>query len=116
MQSIYAHAVSITAPGELLMISGQVGVRANGTLPSDLSEQCDAAMGNVEALLSAADMTAANLVKVSYFLVRSTDMKELLRLRRLRWAGGEPPAVTLLIVAGLARPEYLVEIEATAAA
>jgi len=73
-------------------------------------------MDNVEALLAAVGMTRANVVKLTYFLTRASDAAELGAIRRARWARAEPPAVTAIVVSALARPEYLIEIEAVAAA
>ncbi len=115
-QSIYSHAVEVTAGARLLFISGQVGVASDGTLPAGFAEQCEMAMDNVEALLAAAAMTKADIVKITYFLVRVEDQAGLGEIRRRRWAGGEPPAVTTIVISALARPEYLIEIEVAAAA
>jgi enamine deaminase RidA (YjgF/YER057c/UK114 family) len=113
-RTIYSHAIDVPA-GRTLYISGQVGVTPNGSVAADFAGQCEQAMNNVEALLTAAGMTTANIVKLSYFLIRSGDLSELGQIRRRRWASATPPAVTVLVVAGLARPDYLVEIEAIAA-
>jgi enamine deaminase RidA (YjgF/YER057c/UK114 family) len=73
-------------------------------------------MMNVEALLAAAAMTHTNIVKLVFYLTRTVDLPMLGELRRKRWASATPPAVTTLVVAALARPELLVEIDVTAAA
>jgi enamine deaminase RidA (YjgF/YER057c/UK114 family) len=112
---IYSHAVDVPA-SRTLYISGQLGVAPDGKTGADFAAQCEQAMNNVEALLAAAGMTLANVVKLNYFLTRSSDLPELGQIRRRRWASSAPPAVTVLVVAGLARPDYLVEIEAIAAA
>jgi enamine deaminase RidA (YjgF/YER057c/UK114 family) len=112
---VYSHAVDVPA-ARTLYISGQLGVAADGAVGKDFAAQCELAMNNVEALLAAAGLTLANVVKLTYFLTRSADLPELGNIRRRRWASPTPPAVTVLIVAGLARADYLVEIEAIAAA
>jgi len=67
-------------------------------------------------LLSTATTTKADIVKITYFLTRPEDQPTLGDIRRRRWAGGEPPAVTTVVVSALAPPEYLIEIEVAAAA
>jgi enamine deaminase RidA (YjgF/YER057c/UK114 family)/uncharacterized protein YjiS (DUF1127 family) len=110
----YSHAVEISSPTRFLFISGQVGVKPNGALPFAFDEQAEVAMNNVEALLESSGMTAANLVKLTYLFTRAADAAVLSALRRKRWAMQEPPAVTAFTVVQLAKPEYLIEIEAVA--
>lgn len=111
----YSHAVE-TAPGmRLLHVSGQVGLSADGRLPAGIAEQAENAWRNIEAILAEAGMGIGDLVRVNTFLVDATHVAES-RAVRLRHLGEHRPASTLLVVAGLAAPEYLVEIEAVAAA
>jgi len=115
-RNVYSHATSVSLGTRMLFVSGQFGVRPDGALATDFRGQAEQAMANVEALLSAAEMGLANLVKTTFFLTRSTDAPELVALRAENWGGPQPPAVTVLTVSALARPEYLIEIEATAVA
>jgi 2-iminobutanoate/2-iminopropanoate deaminase len=114
-RTIYAHAVEVPGGTRLLFISGQVGVALDGTLPSDFARQLEQAMDNVEALLAAAGMAKANVVKANYYLTRADDLPALGQIRRRRWATAEPGAVTVIVVSALARPDYLVEVEVIAA-
>ena len=114
---IYSHAAEFPAEGRMLFISGQFGVTPDGTLADGFERQCEQAMDNVEALLTAAGMSRGNIVKLTYYLTRIADFPALGRIRRQRWAASAAaPSVTAIAVAGLARPEYLIEIEAVAAA
>ncbi len=113
-QEIYAHAVEVSAPQKLLLISGQIGIAPDGTVPARFDDQCHQATDNVEALLAAAEMSAKNILRVTYYLTSVENLTALADIRRTRWGSKEPPAVTTLVVAGLARPELLVEIEVTA--
>lgn len=115
-RNIYSHAVEVATGTRMLFVSGQIGVALDGTLRAGFSEQCEQAMDNVEALLTAATMTKADVVKITYFLTRIEDQPSLGQIRRRRWADREPPAVTVIVVSALARAEYLVEIEVAAAA
>jgi enamine deaminase RidA (YjgF/YER057c/UK114 family) len=114
-RTIYAHGTEVAAASRMLFVSGQFGVAPDGRLPADFAEQAALAMTNVESLLAAAGMTRSNLVKLNYYLTRASDAPTLAAIRRERWAATEPPAVTALAVSALARPEYLIEIEAVAA-
>jgi 2-iminobutanoate/2-iminopropanoate deaminase len=114
-RGIYAHAVQVRAPARLLVISGQIGVEPDGSVPVSFAAQCERAMTNVEALLADVGMTGADMIKVNYYLTRPADLPSLADIRNRRWASEAPPAVTTLVVAALARPELLIEIEVTAA-
>jgi enamine deaminase RidA (YjgF/YER057c/UK114 family) len=113
-RAIYSHAAEARGFERLLFISGQFGVAPDGSLAAEFEPQC--AMANVEALLAAAGMGRSNIVKLTFLVTRSSDLPALGKLRRGRWASSEAPAVTAIVVAGLARPDYLIEIEAVAAA
>jgi enamine deaminase RidA (YjgF/YER057c/UK114 family) len=112
---IYSHAVEVAGPARLLFVSGQFGVRPDGSVSPDFATQCEQAMSNVEALLRAADMQLSSVVKIAYFLTNTKDFPALGEIRRRRWAQEEPPSVTALCVAALARQDCFVEIEAVAA-
>ena len=115
-RSIYAHGVELRGDARLLFVSGQIGIAPDGSLAPDFAAQCEVAMTNVEAMLAAAAMTHTNIVKLVFYLTRAVDLPMLGELRRKRWASSTPPAVTTLVVAALARPGLLVEIDAIAAA
>ena len=112
--AVYTHAAEVTLGSKLLFVSGQFGVRPDGHIPENFVDQAEQAMENIEALLAASDMSLSNLAKLNYYLTRSTDAPALVKLRAEKWGAASPPAVTVLTVSALARPEYLIEIEATA--
>lgn len=114
-QTIYSHGVEVPSRARLLMISGQVGIDPEGKAADAFIPQCKQAMANVEAMLVAAGMQTSDLVKVTYYLTRPADLADLTMVRQQRWASISPPAVTTLVVSALARPEFLIEIEAMAA-
>ena len=113
-RSVYSHGAEVAAPSRALFISGQFGVAPDGRLPADFAAQCEQAMDNVEALLAAAAMTTANLIKLTYYATQATDFPTLVQIRQRRWAFDPAPSVTAIAVSALARPEYLIEIEAVA--
>ena len=104
-----------------LEISGQVGLYPDGTLADGLAAQLDAALANVDRALAAAGMDRTNLMKITVYLTdASAEAVALYRARRDAWVGdgdgvGAAPAATLLVVAGLAAPHWLVEVDAVAA-
>ncbi|MGL5009288.1 MAG: RidA family protein [Paracoccaceae bacterium] len=115
--SRYSQLALATGATRRLEIAGQVGIRPDGTLAEGLAAQLDTAFANIDLALAAAAMTRANLMKITVYLTENTsEAVTTYRTRRDAWVGGAtPPAATLLIVAGLANPGWLVEIDAIAA-
>jgi enamine deaminase RidA (YjgF/YER057c/UK114 family) len=114
--SRYSHGVEVPVSARWLLISGQLGIKPDGSLAEGVTAQMEQAWQNIFAILKAADMSPSDLVKVTGFLTSPSADVGMFRDVRDRMLGGAKPASTLLIVAGLAKPEYLVEIEAIAAA
>lgn len=114
-QGIYSHAVEVAVPRKLLLLAGQIGVAPDGTTLPSFDEQCHQAMDNVEALLAEAGMTLEDVLRVTYYVTSTDNLAALTKARRSRWASSRAPAVTTLVVAALAGPDLLVEIEVTAA-
>jgi enamine deaminase RidA (YjgF/YER057c/UK114 family) len=111
----YTHGVLITAPARRLVMSGQVGIAPDGVIPAAADVQISQAFANLRAVLEAHDMTPANVVKVTTFLT-NRDWLPAYRAARTAFFPTEPPASTLLFVAGLADPAFHFEIEAEAIA
>ena len=114
--SRYSHCVEVKG-GRWLHIAGQVGTAPDGTLRQGLAEQTAQCFANIEAALQAAGMTKANLVKLTIFVTSSSpETVQIYRAQRDQWlTEAHPPAATYLVVAGLAHPDFLIEIEAVAA-
>lgn len=113
----YSHYVNGTEvdPGRRwLHVSGQCGVRPDGSIPNDFDSQCEVALDNVLAVLSSADMGPSDIVKVTFFM---TDRNDLRRAREIRDRKFEGVAVssTLIFVSGMILPEFKIEIECVAA-
>jgi 2-iminobutanoate/2-iminopropanoate deaminase len=113
--SRYSHGVEAPDNARWLVISGQVGVNAEGKVLNGAKPQIEQAWRNVLNVLQAAGMGPHDLVKVTIFLVDRAHL-QLLRDTRDAMLQGAAPASTLLFVAGLASPDWLVEIEGVAAA
>jgi 2-iminobutanoate/2-iminopropanoate deaminase len=114
-RDIYADGAEIARNQRILYISGQVGIRFDGGTHPDFTVQCDQALTNLRAVLAAAAMTPENIVKLTCYVVGDQPLSALYDARR-RHLPNVSPAVTTLIVQRLAMPEWLIEIEAVAAA
>lgn len=113
--SRYIHGVEGPGSARWLHISGQVGVAPDGQTAQGAEAQMEQAWHNIFAILESAGMTHHDLVKITVYLTRTEDIGRYRDVRDRMLAGAEP-ASTLLIIAGLANPDWLVEIEAVAAA
>jgi 2-iminobutanoate/2-iminopropanoate deaminase len=109
----YTHQIEVTGPERLLILSGQVGRREDGTVPDDPVEQLDVALENLIRNLQAANMNVNDILKLTFFLVGEIDT---LRRRELISArlNGHKPCMTVLFVSALVSPIYKVEIDAWA--
>ena len=113
--SAYSHAVQCTGSFRWLHISGQVGVDLEGRVSSDSEAQHRQTWRNILAILAAADMAPEHLVKVTAYITDAADTATYRQVRDETIPGVEC-ASTLLVISGLASPDFKVEIEAIAAA
>lgn len=109
----YTHTASVPAGAELLFISGQVGMRPDGSVPGTLAEQAEVVFGNLRACLSAHGLGMDAVVKLTLYLVAGQDVQAV-RETRQRHLGAHRPTSTALFVPALFSPEYLLEVEAVA--
>ena len=113
--SNYAQAVAVEPGARYLFVSGQVGVSLSGDIPGDAAQQHQLAWGNVLAILEAAGMDHRNIVDAHVYITDRGHVG-LYRETRDRMLKGHKPAATLLVVAGLADPRFVVEVGVVAAA
>jgi enamine deaminase RidA (YjgF/YER057c/UK114 family) len=109
----YTHAV--VTEGALVHVSGQVAFDRDRKLvgPGDIAAQAEQTYANLKAVLEAAGSGLERVVKMVVYI---TDPRfvEAVRAARGKYLSEPYPASTLVVVSGLAAPEFLVEIEATA--
>jgi enamine deaminase RidA (YjgF/YER057c/UK114 family) len=114
---LYSQVVAASG-ARTIYTAGQVSVDERSTLvgAGDLAAQTTQAMRNVGLALAAAGASYADIVKITTYVVNYMPEHRVIiaRARAPFFANGEPPASTLVGVAALATPEWLVEIEAVA--
>jgi enamine deaminase RidA (YjgF/YER057c/UK114 family) len=113
----YSHVAEVRG-GRLVYISGQIALDAQGKLvgKGDLEAQADQVFRNLGAALASVGCTARNVVKFTVFM---RDVKDVAAYRRARdrfMGEGPRPASTLVEVSKLVSEDFLIEIEAVAAA
>lgn len=115
----YAHAVTVS--GRLAFIAGQVAVDAAGSLvgSGDLGAQTRQSMQNLQAILHVLGAGWQDVVRLNWYVLDASNAQTIRDVRDefLHPALGDQPnpASTLVQVAGLVRPEFLIEVEAVVA-
>lgn len=110
----YAHATLTEGASRWLHTSGVVPIATNGSVPSQLIEQTRVIWANISAMLDEVKMSPADIVSVTTYVTPGHDLGPVMALRDdvLR---GRLAASTLVIVAELAQPAWLIEISVVAA-
>jgi enamine deaminase RidA (YjgF/YER057c/UK114 family) len=103
----------IAESGRTLYVGGQNGTDATGAITGAIAEQTAQAFRNVLAVLHAAGAGPEHVAKLTIYVHVEADLMAGFAASRDAW-GDQPTAVTVVRVAGLARPEALVEIDAIA--
>ena len=116
----YSQVVEVRA-NRIIFIAGQTALEAGGALvgEGDFAAQVDQVFRNLGTALEAVQCTAANLVKLTVFLRDMGNLGSYREARNRFFATVSPPAapaVTLIEVSKLYGPDFLIEIEAVAAA
>lgn len=112
----YAHGVEVPAGARLVVTSGQLALAADGSVPTGAEAQAALCFQNCAAILAQAGMGPADVIRINAFVTDRAHMPGYMSARDT-WLKGlrRLPASTLVIVTGFTRPEFLVEVEVTAA-
>jgi len=111
----YTHAVEISGNTRVLTVSGQIGIRPDGSLAEGIEAQLRQTWANIAAILDSAGMALTDIVKITTIVVRQEDLKVHPKIRS-QVLGSHRAAATGFCVSALATPEVLCEIEVMAAA
>lgn len=101
--------------GNTVYVSGQVAYDANGNLvgEGDIRAQTRQVYENIKAVLAAAGARLEDVVKINTYITDQSKFMDMLEVRSEIF-GANPPASTAVVVAGLAFPGLLIEVEAVA--
>jgi enamine deaminase RidA (YjgF/YER057c/UK114 family) len=113
----YSQAVVVTGPVKTVYVGGQNAVDASGKIvgKGDIKAQSEQVLKNVGTALAAGGAKLEHVVKWNVYIVQGQSPVPGFEAFRRAW--GErpnPPTITVLFIAGLANPEFLVEIDAIA--
>lgn len=109
----YAHQIEIAPGGRWLVMSGQVGMRQDRTIPADPVEQLQVVLENIRRNLREAGADVGDLVKLTFYLVGPIDPAARRSVVE-DFLDGHTPCTTLLYVQGLASDDLRVEVDAWA--
>ena len=110
----YNHGLLVPPGASLLVTSGQLGIGLDDAVPSDITAQAELCFEAIKAILEEAEMSFADVIRISGFVTRREDFPAYMAVRD-RYTLDPKPVSTLLVIGGFTRPEFLVEVEVTAA-
>jgi enamine deaminase RidA (YjgF/YER057c/UK114 family) len=112
----FAQGVSVEGPARTIYVGGQNGMGADGTSAgNDAGSQTRQALENVRLVLAEAGAELTDIVYWRIALVQGASLEAGFGAFQEVWGErGEPPAISVDVVAGLANPSFLVEITAVA--
>jgi len=100
--------------GDFAFVAGTTGYDyATMTMPADVTSQARNCFGTIEATLKDGGFAMADIVRATYYITDGNNADAVLAVCG-EVLGDIRPAATILVVAGLYRPEMKVEIEVTA--
>ncbi|MDX1983450.1 MAG: RidA family protein [Bryobacteraceae bacterium] len=102
-----------TRIGDIIFVSGQLGIRTDDTLPGDFKEQTRQAIENIAGILAEAGSSLARVAKVTIFVTDFSRLAEMNEVYRQHFT--HRPAKTTVEIARLDKGA-MIEIEVIAAA
>ena len=111
---LYSHVATVPEGTELLYFSGQLGITKDGQCPTTIGEQADLVFSNIVSLLEAHELSVANIIKLTTFMVDGHSGKDV-RKARLKYLGDHRPTSTAVYVSRLVDPAWFVEVDVIAA-
>jgi len=112
----YSHAISVSGNRRTVYIGGQNAIDEQGNLiGKGLGEQTEQVLANIEKILKQAGGTLHNIVKLNIHVLQGQNPQDGFQAFSQRWGTNiNPPGITVVFVAGLGRPGWLVEIDGMA--
>ena len=113
----FTNVVAVSGSNKTVYVGGQNAVTAAGEIvgKGDIGAQTEQVFRNLEAALGAAGARLEHVVKWNILVVEGQPLQPAFEVFQRVWGRRpNPPLITLAVVAGLAEPDYLVELEAMA--
>ncbi len=113
----FTNVIVVTGQVKTIYIGGQDAVNAAGAIvgKGDIQQQTEQVLNNLQAALKAGGAGVEHVVKWNIYLVQGQPLQLGFQVFQRVWGRRpNPPAITVMIVAGLANPDFLVEMDAIA--
>jgi len=113
----FTQVVSVTGPAKTIYIGGQDAVDSFGAIigKGDIKAQVEQVFKNIQTALQAGGAGLEHIVKWNIYIVQGQPLRPAFEVSQQVWGRRpNPPAITVMFVAGLANPDFLVEMDATA--
>jgi enamine deaminase RidA (YjgF/YER057c/UK114 family) len=113
----FTNVIVMTGPAKTIYIGGQDAVDASGQVvgKGDIRAQTEQVFENLQTALAAAGAGLEHVVKWNIYVVQGQPIEPGFEVFQRVWGRRpNPPTITMLFVAGLANPDFLVEIDAVA--
>jgi enamine deaminase RidA (YjgF/YER057c/UK114 family) len=113
----FSQSVVVTGPAKTIYVGGQDAVDASGQIigKGDIATQTEQVFENLQAALAACGAGLENVVKWNILIVQGQSLQAGFEVFQRVWGRRpNPPAITVMFVAGLAHPDFLVEMDAIA--
>src|SRR5689334_20239857 len=114
----FSQAVAVSGAIKTVYIGGQNAVDASGAIVGrgDIGAQTEQVMRNLQAALAAGGASLEHVIKWNIYLVQGQPLEPGFAVFQQVWdRRPNPPAISMVMVAGLANPDYLIEMDAIAA-
>ncbi len=113
----FSQVVVVSGPAKTVYVGGQDAVNANGEIvgKGDIKAQTEQVLKNVQAALEAAGARLEHVVKWNIYLVQGQPLQPGFEVFQQVWGRRKnPPTVSMMYVAELANPDFLLEMDAIA--
>jgi len=113
----YSHAVSVSGNHKTIYIGGQNALDENGNIvgKNSIKEQTEQVLENIEKILEKSGAKLENIVKFNIYILQGQNPQEGFGVFQQKWGSNQNlPVITVLFVAGLGNPNWLLEIDAIA--
>ena len=113
----FSQAVAVSGAVKTVYIGGQNAVDTSGKIvgQGDIAAQTEQVMHNIQAALAAGGAGLEHVIKWNLYLVQGQPLQPGFAVFQRVWnRRPNPPTISMAYVAGLANPDFLIEIDAIA--
>src|ERR1044072_9557163 len=111
----FTQVIAVSGPVKTIYIGGQDSVDASGVIigKGDITQQAEQVLKNLQIALKASGAELEHIIKWNVYLVQGQPLRPAFEVFQRTWGRKpNPPAITVVVVAGFAEPDFLVEIDA----